>query len=232
MPVTLISNSFQATIFSTSPSQHRLVVRGMVEAPTPGYKVKLVVANPQGINRHILLLRLDVTAPIGIEPDHVVHQTVSFEESLGSEVFTQVTIENPGQGAVTINVPPPRLPTVDAEQDTFSAVFVPPSHGVKGRLVVHGKVLVPTPGWKVRLTFATPQGFNPRILLLVLEATQPTGIEPQHVVEDDVSFVRVMDSPFYTSVSVLNSHGEGVSNIPIMSGAAPATSQSRMTTVT
>lgn len=222
MPITLINNSFQASILSTSPANHKLIVRGMVEAPTPGYKVKLVVANPQGINRHILLLRLDVTPPSGVELDHVVHQSVSFEESLGSEVFTQVTIENPGQGAVTLNVPFPTSPLVNAEEGSFSAVFYPPSHGGKGRLVVHGKVQVPTPGWRVRLRFATPQGFNPRILLLVLEATQPTGLEPQHVVEDEVSFVRLMESSFYASVSVLNPHGEGVPNIPVAGGPGPA----------
>ena len=218
MPVTLITNSFHAFISSTGPAEHKLVVRGVVEAPTPGFKVKLVVANPQGINRRILLLKLDVTPPTSIEPQHVVHQAVSFQEELGSEIFSQVTIENPGQGAVTINVPQPTTPAVDALENTFSAIFFPPSQGAEGRLVVHGKVRVPTPGWKVRLTAANPQGFNPRILLLVLEATQPTGIEAQHVVEDEVSFVRLSETPFHSSVSILNSHGNGVGNLPIIGG--------------
>ena len=218
MPVMLINNSFHAVISSTGPGEHRLVVRGIVEAPTPGFTVKLVVAKPQGVNRHILLLKLDVTAPTGIEPQHVVHQRVSFEQELGSEVFSQITVENPGQGAVTINVPQPTRPAVDAEENTFSAIFFPASQGAEGRLVVHGKVRVPTPGWKVRLTAANPQGINPRILLLILEATQPTGIEPQHVVEDEVSFVRLSQTGFYSSVSILNSHGNGVGNLPIGGG--------------
>ncbi len=218
MPVTLIANTFHAFISSTGPAEHKLVVRGVVEAPTPGFRVSLVVANPQGINRRILLLRLDVTAPTGIEPQHVVHQQVSFQEELGSEVFLQVTIENPGQDAVTINVPQPATPAVDAEEKTFSAIFFPTSSGIEGRLVVHGKVRVPTPGWRIHLTPANPQGINPQILLLVLEATQPAGIEPQHVVEQDVSFVQLSQTSFFSSVSILNARGTGVPNLPIIGG--------------
>jgi hypothetical protein len=216
MPVKLVINSFHAFIRSTGPAEHRLVVRGVVEAPTPGFKVKLVVANPQGINRRILLLRLDVTRPTGIEPQHVVHQKVSFEEELGTEIFSQITVENPGQEAVTVDVVQPSTPSVDAEPDTFSAIFSPSSGSVAGRLVVHGKVRVPTPGWKVRLTAAKPPGINPHNLLLILEATRPTGIEPQHVVEDEVAFVRLSAAGIITSVSILNSFGEGVPNLPVV----------------
>src|SRR5262249_45729003 len=123
MPVTLIQNSFHASINSTSPAQHRLVVCGVVETPTPGYELRLVVAEPQGINRHILLLRLEAKPPSGRVPQHVDHRRVSFEQELGSEVFTQVTIENPGQEALTINVPQPTSAQVDAEAETFTAAF-------------------------------------------------------------------------------------------------------------
>jgi hypothetical protein len=60
----------------------------------------------------------------------VVHQRVSFQQELGSEIFSQVTIENPDQGAVTINVPQPTTPAVDAEENTFSAVG--PNPGMEG----------------------------------------------------------------------------------------------------
>jgi hypothetical protein len=223
MAVRLISSSFHASILSSSPSKHRLIVQGVIEAPTPGYTIKLVTANPQGINRHILLLSLDVKKPTGIVPQHVVHQNVSFEQDLGSEVVSQVTIENPGQEAITLNVPAASTGSVNAEPDTFSAVYFPSTKHVKGRLVVDGKVRAPTPGWLPRLTVANPQGINPRILLLVLEATPPRGPVPQHVVDVDVSFVQRADAPFYSSVSILNSQGEGVPNLQIEGGFEPGT---------
>jgi hypothetical protein len=215
MPVTLIRNSVHAHLSSTSPAQHKLIVHAIVEAPTPGFQIKLVVGNPQGINRHILLLKLEVMPPSGAEPQHVVRQRVSFEAELGSEVFTQVTIENPGQEAVTVNVPQPSTPHVDAEEGSFAAAFL--SIGQKGWLAVHGKVRAPTPGWAIRLVKANPQGFNPHILLLVLDAVRPTTIEPEHIVEQDVFFMEPASLGFFTAVSILNPFGESVRDIPVSS---------------
>ena len=56
------------------------------------------------------------------------------------------------------------------------------------KLKVHGQCTFPTPGFKVHLKKKEPQGINPAILLLEKVVTQPTGIEPQHVVTVPVTF--------------------------------------------
>lgn len=56
------------------------------------------------------------------------------------------------------------------------------------KLTVHGECTFPTPGYKVHLKKKEPQGINPQILLLEKTVVPPTGIEPQHVVTQPVTF--------------------------------------------
>lgn len=84
------------------PGPPRLTVRGAVETPTPGYTVTLTEAVPQGINPVILLLRLELTPPTGIVPQHVVTVPVEYEKETDFK-YTQVTIL-------------PNGPTVDVEE--------------------------------------------------------------------------------------------------------------------
>jgi hypothetical protein len=66
------------------------------------------------------------------------------------------------------------------------------------RLVVEGRLSLPTPGYSVSLQRRAPQGINPTDLLLDLVIVAPTGIEPQHVVEDAVDFEEPSDGHFRT----------------------------------
>lgn len=86
------------------------------------------------------------------------------------------------------------------EPDKFKAIhnFFPPQPPT---LTVTGSVEVPTPGWKLELTKAEPQGINPDILLLNLKRTPPDGIEPQHLVTMSVRYEETT-SVKYTQVTI------------------------------
>ena len=82
----------------------QLVVSGICQEPTPGYKLTLTRHEPQGINSNILLLNLAVQPPSGIEPDHVTPTPVEFKETLvmpHGHIPKQVTILPEG---ITIEV--------------------------------------------------------------------------------------------------------------------------------
>lgn len=77
--------------------------------------------------------------------------------------------------------------------------FMPPG---PARLWVAGKCTFPTPGYKVTLKRAVPQGINPKILLLEKVVTRPTGPEPDVVTTIDVRFEEKTDTE-YTDVQIL-----------------------------
>jgi hypothetical protein len=82
-----------------------------------------------------------------------------------------------------------------AFKSTWTAVHdeMPPG---PGNLKVTGELEMPTPGWKLHLSKAIPQGINPEILLLHLKRTPPSGIEPQHVVIQSVCFEERTHVPY------------------------------------
>ncbi len=65
--------------FRTQPP--KLTVEGECTFGTPGFVVKLSEADPQGINKRILLLNKTVTPPTGIVPQLVTTIPVSFEKT-------------------------------------------------------------------------------------------------------------------------------------------------------
>ena len=77
--------------------------------------------------------------------------------------------------------------------------FMPPE---PARLTVRGECTFPTPGYKVVLKKAIPQGINPAILLLNKMVTPPTGIEPQIVTTIPVEYYEVTDV-HYSDVDIL-----------------------------
>jgi hypothetical protein len=80
-------------------------------------------------------------------------------------------------------------------KSTWTAVHdeTPPGPGC---LKVKGEVQTPTPGFVLHLSKANPQGINPQILLLRLDRKAPSGIEPQHVVTEQVSFEEHTHVPY------------------------------------
>lgn len=82
------------------PMPARLRVNGTCEMPTPGYKLTLSRAEPQGINPRILLLRLAIEAPTGMVAQVLTKTTVAYEEQTDTH-FESVNIIEAG---VTIPV--------------------------------------------------------------------------------------------------------------------------------
>jgi hypothetical protein len=69
------------------------------------------------------------------------------------------------------------------------------------QLIITGTVIVPSPAYAARLVPASPQGFNPRILLLHLEIVRTTDRPvPQVLVARPV---RLEASPNYDRVTIL-----------------------------
>jgi hypothetical protein len=75
-------------------------VLGVILAPTSGYVFRLVRAEPQGIVKQTLLLRLEVTAPSGPSAQVITPAVVAYHETRPDH-FTNVQIEW-GQASVTI----------------------------------------------------------------------------------------------------------------------------------
>ncbi|MFI5841677.1 hypothetical protein ACIA8K_18405 [Catenuloplanes sp. NPDC051500] len=65
-------------------------------------------------------------------------------------------------------------------------------------LRVAGRLQMPTPGYTVTLTRTSPQGFNPRDLLLDLEVVPPAGIVAQVVTEVEVTYKERTEAGFDT----------------------------------
>lgn len=104
-----------------------------------------------------------------------------------------VTQIAPGAQGDTPDLPPPT--------SLWNAVhdFMPPG---PARLRVTGTVETPTPGYTVTLCKASPQGINPKILLLTLERRPPTGIVAQVITVVPVEYGEETDVK-YTQVTIL-----------------------------
>lgn len=70
------------------------------------------------------------------------------------------------------------------------------------KLIVIGKLEVPTGGYSAKLTRAVPQGINPAILLLDVQVTKPTGNVIQVISRIDVRFEESPPLVKYSSVTV------------------------------
>ncbi len=58
-----------------------VTVKGVTKEPTPGYTLTLTRVDVAGSDPATLLLALTVTAPTGIEPQHVVTATVEYQQA-------------------------------------------------------------------------------------------------------------------------------------------------------
>lgn len=70
-----------------------------------------------------------------------------------------------------------------------------------------GVVRTPTPGYDVKLVPASPQGINPKELILDLVVTAKPGVWPQVVTPTSVRFEQPDGA--YTGVLVRTPDGEG-----------------------
>ena len=69
-------------------------------------------------------------------------------------------------------------------------------------LRVTGECITPTPGYRIRLEPAEPQGINPRILLLRKIVTPATGMRPQVLTKVEVRYSKRTRTE-YTTVTIL-----------------------------
>lgn len=81
----------------------KLTVSGVCQEPTPGYKLALTRVDLPGIESSTLALALTVTAPKGIEPQHVTPTPVEYDQTFVVAMHrpTKVTIF---EAAATVDV--------------------------------------------------------------------------------------------------------------------------------
>jgi hypothetical protein len=79
---------------------------------------------------------------------------------------------------------------------------------------ITGVVLLPTPGYDVRLVPAVPQGINPKDLILDLEVTPRPGYWPEVVTRVSVRYDQSPTGVEYTSVLVREPDGDAV-QVPV-----------------
>jgi hypothetical protein len=65
------------------------------------WKIALVAAVPQGINPRIKLLRFEVGLPTGRHSNAIAQRTVRYEEPVGPDNYTNVTVLNDGESITT-----------------------------------------------------------------------------------------------------------------------------------
>jgi hypothetical protein len=90
----LLKETFKAWVDRMPGSPPKLIVIGVVEVPTLGWKVDLVRAEPQGINPDILLLDIRAVAPGGDVPQVISKIKVRYEESPPQRKYSQVDVRD------------------------------------------------------------------------------------------------------------------------------------------
>ena len=80
--------------------------------------------------------------------------------------------------------------------------------GAPPRLIMVGDVRVPTDGWQARLTKRSPQGINPKILILDVNAQQPEGDATLEITTIPLRYEESPPQDEYGQVMIANGEGE------------------------
>jgi hypothetical protein len=97
-------------------------------------------------------------------------------------------------------------------RDTFKA-WIDRAPGAPPRLIMTGDVRVPTNGWQARLTRRTPQGINPKILILDVSAQQPDSAVQEEITTIPLRYEESPPQDEYGQVMIATCRGEIVVNI-------------------
>lgn len=97
-------------------------------------------------------------------------------------------------------------------RNTFRA-WIDRAPGAPPKLIMTGDVRVPTNGWQARLTKRSPQGINPKILILDVNALQPSGDTPQEITTIPLRYEESPPQDEYGQVMIANGKGEIVVHI-------------------
>jgi hypothetical protein len=92
-------------------------------------------------------------------------------------------------------------------KETFKA-WIDRMPGVGPKLIIVGDVQVPTTGWHVSLVRHSPQGFNPNILIVDVNAQQPTGRAGDMISIVPVRYEERPPRNEYTQVTVVDGTDE------------------------
>jgi hypothetical protein len=92
-------------------------------------------------------------------------------------------------------------------KDTFKA-WIDRMPGARPKLIAIGDVQVPTSGWHVWLTKRVPQGTNPNVLILDVNAQKPSGIVLEVVTKIPLRFQESPPQHEYTQVTIVDGKDE------------------------
>jgi hypothetical protein len=97
-------------------------------------------------------------------------------------------------------------------RDTFKA-WIDRAPGGPPKLVMVGDVRVPTDGWQARLTKRSPQGINPKILILDVDAERPAGAAQEEITTIPLRYEESPPQDEYGQVMIATCRGEIVVSI-------------------
>ncbi|HMO30792.1 hypothetical protein [Enterovirga sp.] len=83
-------------------------------------------------------------------------------------------------------------------------------------LFVTGELEVPTGGWKTKSTAASPQGINPKIIIVDVEAIRPTGIVNQMISRVPFRYEESPPKEDYTNATVRHDGQEHTVEVVIL----------------
>ncbi|WP_456618751.1 MULTISPECIES: hypothetical protein [unclassified Bradyrhizobium] len=95
-------------------------------------------------------------------------------------------------------------------RNTFKA-WIDHGPGVPPKLVMTGDVRVH--GWQARLTKRSPQGINPKILILDVSAQQPSGEAPEQITTIPLRYEESPPQDEYAQVMIATCKGEIVVHV-------------------
>ncbi|MBR0951384.1 hypothetical protein [Bradyrhizobium canariense] len=97
-------------------------------------------------------------------------------------------------------------------RDTFKA-WIDRAPGAPPKLVMVGHLRVPSNGWQARLTKRSPQGINPKILILDVNAEQPAGAAQEEITTIPLRYEESPPQDEYGQVMIATGRGEIVVHI-------------------
>jgi hypothetical protein len=177
-----------------------------VEGFTSGFGGRLEIINPHTMDLPPSFFVYALPGNSGINPSSTPEQVLTKNAASFDANFKSIQLHTKG-GRIILEAT-----TVVKGEITSTAVTLnaenTPSTGLTAThnlqpgssltLKVFGKVMMPTPGYKLTLSKAEPQGINPSILLLNLKAEPPTGIVTQNLTLTPVSYEENTNSRYKT----------------------------------
>lgn len=97
-------------------------------------------------------------------------------------------------------------------RNTFKA-WIDRAPGAPPKLIMIGDARVPTSGWHARLTKRSPQGINPKMLILDVNAQEPGGEAPEVITTIPLRYEESPPQDEYGQVMVAHGKGEIVVRI-------------------